>query len=599
VFDVPRSVTLALNKSYEVTVVSEETTLEQIRAVNPKLQDFATKYPDVYKEALRLEGQKAGAGKHAAGIVVGDRPLIEFMPVHKPPGVDSDVPWRLVTSLTGTGIDEIGLVKKDALGVKPPTIFAYARKLIRKHHGVEINSDLPVGRDPYAVDPEVMAIFCRGETVGIFQFSTPVMTHLVKQIQPTNMHDLAACNALVRPGTSKVAYEYGRRKRSPMLVEYWTPELEPILNTNYGLLIYQEDAMAIAQALGDFTPGQADDLRKAMGKYYRLGKSVAQKYMQRYWQQWKDGHARRGLSDEVRDYGWDKILELGGYGFNKSHAELYAMTAYRQAWLKRYFPDAFYAATLTYEKDEEDRLSAINEARAKKQSLLPPEVGISQQGFELSADGIHFGFEAIKGIGQKAANRLAYQVTHNYASMGDFREDFPKNVVEALEEAGALDKFGGRKGWDDDTKAQLERNRLGLTLTGPPVHERWGALIESREGWVSKTEYEGLPAGPKWSNNGDGKLTIGGEIIALETPKIKNGKNKGRTYARFKIAYGPDTFSCVMFSDTFDKLGELLLERPAAVLIHGRKSEEGPDSDIIVDQMASVVVVEKELKRAA
>jgi DNA polymerase-3 subunit alpha len=603
VFDVPRSVTLALNKTYEVTVVSEETTLEQIRQVNPKLQEFADKFPDVYKEALRLEGQKAGAGKHAAGIVVGDRPLNEFMPVHKPPNVSTDVPWRLVTSWTGSAkynaIDDIGLVKKDALGVKPPTKFAYARKLIRKHHGVDITSDLPVGRDPYAVDPKVMEIFCKGETVGIFQFATPVMTHLVKQIQPTNMHDLAACNALVRPGTSKVAYEYGRRKRVPELVEYWTPELEPILNVNYGLLIYQEDAMAIVQALADLTPGQADDFRKAMGKYYRLGKVEAQKFMQRYWQQWKDGHRKRGISDEVRDYGWEKILELGGYAFNKSHAELYSMTAYREAWLKTHYPDAFYAATLTYEKDEEDRLSAINEARAKKQSLLPPEVGISQEGFELSSDGIHFGFEAIKGIGQKAAHRLAYQVTHNYASMDDFREDFPKNVVEALEEAGALDKFGGRKGWDDDTKAQLERNRLGLTLTGPPVHERWADLIESREGWVSKTDYENLPAGPKWAKGNEGMITIGGEIIALETPKIKNGKNKGRTYARFKIAYGPDTFSCVMFSDTFDRLGGLLLERPAAVLVHGRKSEDGPDSDIIVDQMASVVAVENQLKRAA
>jgi DNA polymerase-3 subunit alpha len=464
--------------------------------------------------------------------------------------------------------------------------------LIKDLYDREPDFDVPAFRDPEAVDPEVMAAFRNGETVGIFQFSTPVMTHLVKQIGPTNMLDLAACNALVRPGAAKIAHDYGRRKRDPSLIEYWAPELEPVLKDNYGLMIYQEDLMEIVQRLGGFTPGQADDMRKAMGKYYRLGKAEAQKFMQGYWDKWKEGTAERGIDTAKRDHIWSMILEFGGYGFNKSHAVLYAMTAYREMHLKIHDPDAFYAAELTYETKEDKRLDAVNEARDKNVAILPPVIGTSQAGFKLSRDGIHFGFEAVKGIGAKAASKLCNEI--GWGDMDAVREDFPKNVVEALEEAGALDILGGRKGWDDDKKAELERKRLGMALSGAPVHERWGHIIQTRPGWISKTDYDEMEPGPKWSKNGnDGRITIGGEIISVDVLKVKSGRNKGRSYARFKIAYGSDIFRCLMFSDAYDELGELLNDRPPAVVIHGRKSEEGPDSELIVDKMASVTVVEK------
>jgi DNA polymerase-3 subunit alpha len=591
VCDVPYAEANEITKTYEVTVFSNETTLEQIKEVNSDLQQFASKYPKVFHEACRLEGQKQGISQHAAAVVVADRDLDEFLPRQKPQKVPSDVAWPLLTSFDGdaefNAIEEIGLVKLDALAIKPPTEFAYARRLLKG----ELDLDLPALRDPYAVDTDVMEAFQIGDTIGIFQFSTPEMTQLVKKIKPTNMFDLAACNALVRPGANKMEDEFKQRKENSELVDYWTPELEPILKINYGLMIYQEDLMDIVQMLGGFTKGQADDMRKAIAKYYRLGKAEAQRRMHAFYAQWAKGTEERGIPSDKRDLIWDRILAFGGYGFNKSHAVAYSATAYLQQWLKVRHPEVFYAAHLTFQDKQERRMVAINAAKSRGVKFLPPEMGLSEEGFKLTDEGLRFGFEAVRGIGRVAAKKLCN--VHGWADLDAVREDFKKNEFEALEECGALDKLGGRKGWDEDKKAQLERERLGMALSGRTIIERWGDVIESRAGWVSKEEYAQLPAGPRWAKNGDGSVTVGGEILGLQVRKVKNGRNRGKDWATFQIAYGLDTYNCKMFSDVYEDCGDVLAQRPPAVLVHGRKSDDGPDAELTVDKMASVTVVEK------
>jgi len=610
VFDI-RKETERVNATFDIKPSSKVKTLQGLREVNKSVRQFAEKYPVVWEHCLRLEGQRSQPGIHASAVVVADRPLTDVVPLQPPNRPDGykwekDPPIDLVTAYDAGNPnvieDEMGLVKWDLLGVDVLDRQEYVVDLLRyptdeRQEPIELDLDaLPCMTDPYAVDPEVMQAFADGDTDSVFQFGSAGMRDLLRKIKPQNILELAAANALYRPGAMDSANDYSIRKFDPEAREYWAPELEPILKPNYGLLIYQEDLMKIVQVIGNFTPGQADDMRKAMGKLYRSGD--AQAFMQRYWSQWVTGTAENGVNEETRDYIWQKFLNMGDYGLNLSHAVCYALLAYRDMLLKVKHRLQFSAAVLTKEGDESIRMNIVRSARDNGVPVLPPRIGVSKYGFTVSEDGIHFGYHGVKGIGEKATEKIID--LFGYGDIDDFKENsgLAKNVIEALEECGALDNLGGRRGWDPEDKQRLERLRLGIALSAEPVDKRWGHIIDPRI--TTKEDFAETPAAPWRGNRRDYQLVIGGEITSTEVFKVKKeGPNRGRQMARFQVAYKNDTYNCIMFPQIFEKCGELLTAGVPAVLVRGVKDSDDPEATLIVDTMTDVSRVDDQLERMA
>jgi DNA-directed DNA polymerase III PolC len=319
VYDVPHKEIEPVRKSIDIGQEDDETTLEQLRPINEHLQKFADDHPDVYEQALRLEGMVATASKHAAGVVITDKPVTDYMPLERGKKGDQVTSWSDRADFPA--VSDYGFVKLDALGVKGLSKQDIAVQLIKERHGIDLDlEDLEIVRDPLAVEPEVMDIFTKGLTLGIWQFGSRGITNLVKSIKPTWIGDLIAANALYRPGAmgSGATWEYAERKElEPEEIDYWDDAVKPVTGETFGIIAYQEQVMNICKVIGGFSPGQADDMRKAMGKLYRLPGSAAKEFMQGFKDTWDAGVKKIGLDREVGERIWNLILSFGGYGFNK------------------------------------------------------------------------------------------------------------------------------------------------------------------------------------------------------------------------------------------------------------------------------------------
>ena len=395
------------------------------------------KFKDLMKVAMRLEGLSRHASTHAAGVVISPQPLTELVPVYK---TNRD---EITTQYDMTALERIGLLKMDFLGLTTLTVLHDTVKMIEKNRGIKIEIDNLV-----LDDEATYKLFSRGDTTAIFQFESHGMRDILRRYHPSRIEDLTALNALYRPGPIQggMIDDFINRKHGKTKVSYELPQLKDILEETYGVILYQEQVMQIANCLASFSLGEADLLRRAMGK-----KKKEEMAAQRA--KFLAGCTRNKIPEKKAERIFDLMEEFAGYGFNKSHSCAYALLAYQTAFLKTHYPVEFMAALLTSETgNTEKAVKYINEARGMAISILPPDVNESDLYFTPVGDSIRFGLAAIKNVGENTAKaiREARLSAGVFRSLYDFCERIEtrflnKRVFESLIKSGAVDSLGGRE----------------------------------------------------------------------------------------------------------------------------------------------------------
>ncbi len=381
-----------------------------------------------------LEGLLRHASTHAAGIVIGDRPLQQLLPLYRDPR--SDMP---VTQYNLKWVEPAGLVKFDFLGLKTLTTIRYAVEMA-KLKGVELDIDaIPID------DAATYKLYARGDTYGIFQFESAGMRRALMELKPDRIEDLIAMNALYRPGPMDNIPSFIDRKHGREDVDYPHVALKEVLDETYGIIVYQEQVMQIAQLLSGYSLGEADMLRRAMGK-----KIKAEMDAQRV--RFREGAGPQGVSEGLADTIFDLLAKFANYGFNKSHAAAYAWVSYQTAYLKQHFPHEFYAASMTLDMAQTDKLADFRREASKKGiEVVPPCINRSEVVFSVKDDRIHYGLSAVKGVGRAMAEHIV-EVRGDvpFKDLGDFarRVDprvLSKRTLETLVNAGAFDALAPRR----------------------------------------------------------------------------------------------------------------------------------------------------------
>jgi DNA polymerase III subunit alpha len=415
-------------------------TLDRALEESPQLKAAVNsdeKLKDLMAVALRLEGLSRHASTHAAGVVISPRPLTDIVPVYK---TNRD---EITTQYDMNALERIGLLKMDFLGLTTLTVLQDAVGMVQQNRGVKLDID-----NLTLDDAETYKLFARGDTTAIFQFESHGMRDILRRYQPTRIEDLTALNALYRPGPIQggMIDDFINRKQGKTKVSYELPQLQEILEETYGVILYQEQVMQIANKLANFSLGEADILRRAMGKKKKEEMAAQRaKFMA--------GCAANKIAEKKADRIFNLMEEFAGYGFNKSHSCAYALLAYQTAYLKTHYAVEFMAALLTSEAgNAEKAVKYINEARGMSISILPPDVNESDLYFTPVGESIRFGLAAIKNVGENTAKAIR----DSRLSQGEFRSlyDFceriesrflNKRVFESLIKSGAMDSLGARE----------------------------------------------------------------------------------------------------------------------------------------------------------
>jgi len=382
--------------------------------------------------SLVLEGFCRNTSLHAAGVVIAPGPLEEYIPLYKTP--DSG----LASQYTMNYLEEAGLLKMDFLGLRTLSIIDTTLELIRQRHSVTIDIDaIPLD------DPKTYDLVGKGLTTAVFQFESVPMQKYLKDLKPSSLEDLTAMNALYRPGPMENIPEFIERKWGRKPITYLHQKLEPILGKTYGICVYQEQIMQIAQQLGGFTLAQADNLRRAMGK-----KQI--KYMEEMKEGYFAGCQKNGIDKKTADEIWEMMVKFADYGFNKSHSLAYSYLAYQTAWLKANYTAEFLAANMTAEAHDLAKVvKLIDEARKFEIRVLPPDVNQSSIDFSVGPEGIRFGMAAIRNVGEGAVAEILVQRESDgpFTSIFDFARRLSsvsivnKRLIESLVLSGAFDSL--------------------------------------------------------------------------------------------------------------------------------------------------------------
>ncbi len=412
----------------------------------PKIKELCETDPQaarVWEYALALEGLNRNAGTHAAGVVISNEPLWNKTPLFKPSGLDT-----LATQYNGKYVEDVDLIKFDFLGLKTLTVIEEANKLIEQRHGKRIDFITADVNDKGVYD-----LIQTGNTIGLFQIESDGMQDLCKRLKPSNFEDIIAVLALYRPGPMEsgmlddfIDRKHGRAEISYFYDEFDAP-LRPILETTYGVIVYQEQVMQIVQTIGGFSLGGADLVRRAMGKKIK-------EEMDRLKGEFAQGGVKKGYVKAHCEELFDLIVKFAGYGFNKSHSAAYALITFYTSYLKCYYPSEFMAALLTLEKDNTDKVvKYVDEVKRLNLELFPPDINKSDLVFSAkkidSKEVVMFGMGAIKGAGDVAINSIINERDKNgeFKDLSDFISRIDgskvnKRVFESLAKAGAFDSFG-------------------------------------------------------------------------------------------------------------------------------------------------------------
>ena len=557
--------------------------------------------------ARKLEGLARNAGKHAGGVVISPTVLTDFTPLYVEPGGDN-----AVTQLDKDDVEAAGLVKFDFLGLRTLTIIDHAVKIANRQQAEKGEPEIDIDRIPLS-DKASFQLLKRCETTAVFQLESRGMKDLIRRLQPDKFEDVVALVALFRPGPlqSGMVDDFINRKHGRAEVSYPHPDLEPVLKPTYGVILYQEQVMQIARTLAGYTLGEADILRRAMGK-------KKPEEMARQRKVFMEGARNRGVDGSTAEYIFDLIEKFAGYGFNKSHSAAYALLSYQTAWLKTHYPAAFMASTLSSDMDNTDKVVVlIDECRSMKLEVKPPDLNESDHAFTVDSSGaIRYGLGAIKGVGRSAVEVLLGERERGgpFRDLDDLcrRVDLQKvnrRVMEAMIKAGVLDNLGPNRAslmaalpetlkraeqarkareagqndmfglaepepqaeaespeleqvpeWNELDRLAAERETLGLYLTGHPIRQFEADLervVTARIGsLVSVEEPEG--AGRRGQRN----VKVAGLAVEMR-------KRGGRMQLTLDDRTG--RIEVMLFEDVYKRFDQLL-KKDALLVVEGRLS---------------------------
>jgi DNA polymerase-3 subunit alpha len=407
--------------------------LEDAFKMEPRFAEEQKKNPQIAKLislSLILEGLNRHSSVHAAGVVISDVPLVERVPLFAPKD-------DIVSQYSMKDIEAVGMTKFDFLGLKTLTVIRNAINFIKESHGKDIDiNDLELD------DQDTYKLLMKGDTDGVFQLESSGMKDIMVNMKPDCIEDVMALLAIYRPGPMKMVPEFIARKQGKTKIAYDLPQLEPILKETYGIILYQEQVMQIANVIGGYTMAQADTLRKMMGK-----KQVSA--MEKEKPKFLEGAKKQKINENKAKVIWEQMETFAEYGFNKSHSAAYSIITYQTAYLKAHYPVAFMAALLTSEKDNRDKIiKHMTNCKEMGINILPPDINESKKDFSVSGDNIRFGLAAVKNVGEAAIESIiAMRQEAKFTSFMDFlsRVDLRKvnkRVIESLIKCGAFDSLG-------------------------------------------------------------------------------------------------------------------------------------------------------------
>jgi len=608
--------------------------------LNIKLQDAIEESPalkqayendtqvrELLDTAKKLEGLVRNAGVHAAGVVIAPRPLTDLVPLHK---TKND---EIVTAFDMLAIEKMGLLKMDFLGLTTLTILDDTLKLIAQTRAQQFTLD----EIPLEDGETYEKVFCKGLTSGVFQFESHGMRDVLRRYQPSSIEDLTALNALYRPGPIQggmiddfIERKHGRRK-----IEYELPELQEILAETLGVIVYQEQVMQVANRLAGYSLGEADLLRRAMGK-----KKPEEMAQQR--ERFVQGAVQRGYPQRKIERIFDLMAQFAGYGFNKSHSAAYALLAYHTAYLKTHYPVEFMAALLTsVTGSTDDVVKYINECREMGIPVEPPDINVSDANFTPHGAAIRFGLAAVKNVGHTAIESIVNgrKELGRYPSIFQFCEKVDlrllnKRVLESLIKSGAMDSLGrraqlmdvidkaieraqkvqrdaefGQHGlfgvfaqqeahngndrlpetpdWDEHTRLAAEKEILGFFITGHPLEKYRDKLDNFRA--LTTEEIAALK-----STTGKDEIFAGGVIANLRVLKSK----KGDYYAQATFEDMSGSVDMLVFPEAYRRLQDKVRLEVPVLIRGGVRIEEGSNPKLTVSEITPLEEAKPKLPRS-
>ena len=571
--------------------------------MEPRLQGLMKsdeRVQNLIDHALRLEGLTRHSSTHAAGVVLSNLPLVDYLPLYL------DKEGGIVTQFDMGSVEKIGLIKFDFLGLKTLTLIHDCIKLIQVSRGIELDlNGLPLD------DKKTYRLLCSGNTTGIFQLESAGIREMTVKIRPNCFEDLVAILALFRPGPldSGMTEEYIKRKHGKGKIRYIHPSLESILNDTYGVIVYQEQVMQIAQGLAGYSLGEADILRRAMGK-----KDPVEMANQR--EGFVQGARKNKIDSKKAGEIFDQMETFARYGFNKSHSAAYALISYRTAYLKAHYPVEFMAALMSSEMGNTDKvIKNLAECRERGIEVLPPDVNEGRADFTVVGEKIRFGLAAVKNVGEKAVEVIleSREQDGGFGSLFSFcrRVDLGavnRRVVEGLIKCGAFDSTGvsrarmmaavdeavkggqyyqknresnqidifdalggmGESGnggekagetypeveeWSAQQQLAFEKESLGFYITGHPLDKFEGAIKKFTSGTIADLR----------ENPTSKEVKVGGVVTAL---RLRNTK-KGDRYASFQLEDKTGFIEVIVWPDIYRNcMDTLVLDDP--ILVQGR-----------------------------
>jgi DNA polymerase-3 subunit alpha len=604
-------------------------TLDLALEESPQLADLEqrdSRVHDLLGVARRLEGMTRHASVHAAGVVIAPRPLTEFVPLYRSPKDEGEI----TTQWAMKEIDRVGILKMDFLGLSTLTLLDDAVKHIRETTGDIVDlADLPLD------DPKAYQVFQSGQTHGVFQFESSGMRDVLRRAKPQCLEDLIALNALYRPGPLRggVVDDYIARKHGRVNIPYDLPQMESVLKETYGVIAYQEQVMRLARELAGFTLGEADELRRAMGKK-DAGKMAAKRAA------FMDGCRARDIPEKKAKKVFEFIEHFAGYGFPKSHSTAYALLAYQTAYLKANYPLHFMAALLTIESQNSDKIALyLAECRELGVPVLPPDLNGSEMAFVVQPDGVRFGLAAIKGAGESAIRSILQTrrtLGGRITSLFELSEHVDlrlvnKKVFECLVKAGALDSLapggrgeyltwrarllasldrvldhGGRhqrdrdqgqsqlfggdeptqnarddaalltpaRPWTETEALTFEKEALGLYMSGHPL-QRYAAVIAGAGAKTPSGLAQSMP-----------DCAVAGVVTGLRPLKTK----KGDRMCVFMLEDEASKVEVVVYPEAFARFGGSAVD-DAMVLVKGKYERDEDSSKVVAAELVLLDLV--------
>ncbi|TLG72128.1 DNA polymerase III subunit alpha [Culicoidibacter larvae] len=592
VFDIPSPDISAVTKQIPFQASNLKHALELV----PQMQTTINRNDElkfILDIAVRIEGLARHTSTHAAGVIIGDRPLVEVVPLQN--GFDN----TLMTQYPMNYLEELGLLKMDFLGLRNLSIIRRVLSRIKLETGQDINiTEIPLD------DKKAFNIMARGETTGIFQLESAGMRRVLRDMKVSEFEDIVAALSLFRPGPMENIPVYVRRKLGQEKVTYIHKDLEPILHTTYGIIVYQEQVMQVAQKIAGYSLGRADILRRAMGKKDR---AILEQERENFIQ----GSLEQGYTNELANHVYDLILKFANYGFNKSHAVAYAMIAYQMMYLKTHYTAIFLTELLNSVIASEGKIyEYIKEARRFGIRVLPPNVNESMSGFSAPDGQIRMGLLAIKNVGEAATKQIVNERIENgrYTSFQDFihrnnNRSVTKRVIEQLIDAKAMSDFSDNQAY---LHSMIDQTVAINELIFPGAEDLFAVEQVKVDNFSIEEQMERekkafgfsmfMHPTSRYSAERANMISLdqGAELIGRQVDaivyieRIKSIKTKKGDIMVF-VTFSDDsaTVSATVFPNTYDRYSQIL-EKGAVVRVNGKFETRNDQLNFIVSQVSIV-----------